>query len=101
MQTVYDRLHDAGFDILAVSVDNAALGVGEPAQAVRDFVDEYRLTFPVLLDPQSRIENVFPVSGLPMSYLIDRAGRVRGRFIGPREWDTPQIEAEIRSLLES
>jgi len=101
LQRAYERLNAEGFDVVAVSVDNAALGLGDPAKAVRDFVAEHALTFPILLDPESRIENAFTISGLPMSYLIDRSGHIRGRFIGPRDWDEPEFETEIRSLLES
>jgi peroxiredoxin len=101
LQRTYDRLNAEGFDVIAVSVDNAALGLGDPAQAVRDFVAEHAITFPILLDPESRIENALAIAGLPMSWLIDRSGHIRGRFIGPRDWDDPEFEAEIRSLLES
>jgi peroxiredoxin len=99
------RLHDAlaadGFTVLAVSVDNVNFAMGDPAQAVRAFVRDHAITFPVLLDPASRIENAFPYHGLPMTYLIGRDGRIRGKYLGPREWDEPEFEAEIRSLLDA
>ena len=45
MQRLYDRLHDRGLEVLAISID--ALG----AQVVKPFMQQYRLTFPALLDP--------------------------------------------------
>jgi peroxiredoxin len=101
LQRAYDRFNADGFDVIGVSVDNTALGIGDPAKAVRDFVAEHAITFPILLDPESSIENALTISGLPMSYLIDRSGHIRGRFIGPRDWDDTEFETEIRSLLES
>jgi hypothetical protein len=38
--------------------------------------------------------------GLPMTFLIDRDGRVVQRIIGEREWDDPEMKAELRKLLE-
>ena len=96
----YQAALEDGFDVVAVSVDSAPIA-GDAADLVREFANQYGLTFPILLDPESHIENVFAVAGLPMSWLIDRTGRIRGRFIGPREWDDPEVETEIRSLLES
>jgi peroxiredoxin len=101
IETVYRKFNTQGFDVLAISIDNAALGAGDPSAAVRDFAGQFDLTFPILLDPQNHVEDVFTVSGLPMSYLIDRDGRIHSKYIGPREWDTPEFESEIRSLLES
>jgi peroxiredoxin len=101
LQTLHDRLGAEGLTVLAVSVDNASLAFGDPASLVHNFASEFRITFPILLDPDNRIESVFPVGGLPMTYLIGRDGRIRGKFLGPREWAEPEIESEIRSLLES
>jgi len=101
LQRLHDQLAADGFTVLAVSVDNVNFALGDPAEAVRAFVHDNAITFPVLLDPTNRIENAYPVHGLPMSYLIDRDGRIRGRYLGPREWDEPEFEAEIRSLLDT
>jgi peroxiredoxin len=101
IQRLYDSLSPHGFTVLAVSVDNAALSFGDPAEAVRGFITEYNLTFPILLDPDNRIQGVYQVTAMPTTYVIDRDGIIRERFLGPREWDQPEFEAEIRALLNA
>lgn len=101
LQRLHEQLGPDGLSIVAVSVDNAALVMGDPAAAVRSFVREYGITFPVLLDPETRIESAYPVAGLPVTYIIDRDGRIRERVLGPRAWDEPRYTTEFRQLLES
>jgi peroxiredoxin len=99
-----ERLHidlgPEGLAVLAVSVDNAAFGIRDPAHSVQSFAEEYGLTMTILLDPESRIEGVFQLVGLPMTFLIDREGRVVERIIGAREWDAPDMKAKLRKMLE-
>ena len=41
------------------------------------------------------------MTGLPMSLLIDRDGRVVGRMDGPADWDSPEAKALIEHYLKS
>lgn len=100
LQRLYDDLSDEGLEILAVSVDNLALSMGDPVEAVRGFVREFNLTFPILLDPENRIESVYQIPGYPTTYVIDRDGVIRRKFLGERNWDQPEFAAEIRRLLQ-
>jgi len=67
------RLAEAyGDRLLILGVD-----YGEEPGAVRDFVDRYGITYPILLDPT--LENFFrwsPVFGLPRHYFVDSSGTV-------------------------
>ena len=51
---------------------------------LRDFVDHYELTFPILLaGPRPRqTELVGPVEGLPTTYLVAPTGRIVARQVG-------------------
>jgi peroxiredoxin len=70
MQTVYDKLRDKGFVVLAVNEleDNAK---------VREHIKQYGHTFPVLMDHDNTVANQFGVFGLPVSVFIDQEGRVQ------------------------
>jgi peroxiredoxin len=97
-----ERLHQAhdeeGLSVVAVSVDASTPGLG--AMDVQRFVEDLGVTFTILLDPGGEIENRFRVTGLPMTYIIDREGRIRQKIVGAREWDEPDITAQIRDLLD-
>ena len=70
MQTVYDKLRDKGFVVLAVNEL-------EDDAKVREHIKQYRHTFPVLMDRDNRVANQFGVFGLPVSVFIDQEGRVQ------------------------
>ncbi len=65
------------FVILAVDVKDDS-GV----DAVRNFLGELSLTFPILLDSDGRAETAYNVLGLPTSFFIDRRGVIRASRVG-------------------
>jgi len=101
LQRLHQRLHPEGLSVVAVSVDNAALMLGDADGDVRGFVEEYGITFTILLDPESRVESTFRVTGLPMTFVIDREGVLREKVLGAREWDDTGSVASLRTLLEN
>jgi peroxiredoxin len=94
LQRLYGRLHEEGFEILAVSIDAPGQG-----KAVEEFRREFGLSFPILLDPAKDAHAAFGVTGVPETYLIDASGRLAERFIGPRNWDDPRYARVVRRLL--
>lgn len=93
MQRLYDRLHEQGLEILAISID--PLG----AQVVAPFMQRYRLTFPALLDPQEHVNRLYRTGGVPESFVIDKQGRLVEKVVGPRDWSHPQVTAMFERLL--
>ena len=53
-----------------------AIDAGDSAEMVEEFVNRYKLTFPVWIDPSSSALNSFRNNYLPSSYLIDKQGQV-------------------------
>jgi peroxiredoxin len=92
MESLYRALDGDGFELLAVSVD---AGDAE----VEAFRDRLGLSFPILRDPDKRVAMRYQSLRFPESFLIGPEGVVEARFIGPREWDAPEYEARIRTLL--
>ena len=56
-------------------------------------------TFTILFDQYSLVSHVYGVKGLPTTYLIDKKGQIRFRAIGGREFDHPDVEAQIERLM--
>lgn len=96
IQASYERFKEHGFTVLAVSLDT---GPGY-REKVKRFVDEYNLTFPILLDPDGRIQRVLRTVGVPETFVLDRDGRIVKRLIGATDWDSPANQALIKELLE-
>ncbi|MGH7215884.1 MAG: peroxiredoxin family protein [Nitrospiraceae bacterium] len=70
MQTMYDKLRDKGFVVLAVNEL-------EDDAKVREHIKQYGHTFPVLMDRDNKVANQFGVFGLPVSVFVDQEGRVQ------------------------
>lgn len=99
LQRLFDRYRQQGLRVVAVNVDNT-MSAPDPVQLVRAFVSQKKLTFDVVLDPENRVESVFQIPGLPMTFVLDERGRIRHKLLGGRNWDVEVLQAEIRALLE-
>jgi peroxiredoxin len=94
MEKLYKEFKGQNFEILAVSID----AVGD--EAVAPFMKKYKLTFPVLLDPEGSIKTLYGVTGIPETFIIDGAGMVMGKIIGPRDWAAPEVFRFFRKLIQ-
>jgi peroxiredoxin len=76
LQAFYNKHKENGFVIIAVND-------GDPTADVLQFVKDYRLTFPVWLDPTYiATEKAFHTLNLPTSFVIDRDGTIRLTWVG-------------------
>ena len=92
MEKLYKRLKDEGLEIVAVNLQ-------EDRSSVEQFVDEYGLSFPVLLDTTGRIGATYGARSIPTTYIVDREGFVIAGTIGTREWDTEEYIRFFEKLL--
>ena len=93
MQRLHEMMKDEGVQVIAVSIDRA-----DP-EKVREYIDHYKVTFPVLLDPDQETRRRYFIMGLPTSYLIDAEGNLRGFVSGSRDWDSETSQKVMRILL--
>jgi peroxiredoxin len=56
-------------------------------QNVKDFSEEYNLTFPILLDTDMEVSTLYAVRPLPTSYMIDSNGRINNIAFGALNYD--------------
>lgn len=89
---VQARLRDSGLTVLAVNV-------AQDADTVARFVRGLGIDYPILLDADGAIARSYGVQALPVTYLLDRDGRVRGKIVG--EATAAVFEARVRELLHA
>lgn len=77
IQKVYEEFSGQGFVVLAVNLTKK-----DNLTAVASFVEEYGLTFPVLLDVDGQVEKAYQLRGLPSSFFIDGDGIIQSVVIG-------------------
>jgi peroxiredoxin len=73
MESQYHEFKDKGVTILAIDV-------GEPPLTVERFVKRYGLSFPILLDEREEVLNLYGVGPIPVTFLIDKDGKVVDRI---------------------
>jgi len=71
----------------------------ENAEAIRRYAKEVGLSFPLILDPDGKINALYGVIGLPATFLIGRDGRAVAFGIGSRKWESAPARALIEALL--
>jgi peroxiredoxin len=76
LEALYQRYSPRGLVILAIS--------DEDAGKVQPFVAEQKLTYPVLLDPGRKVNDLFQVQGIPKSFVYDRNGKLAAEAIDMR-----------------
>ena len=90
----YGEFKDKGFEVLLVDFRE------DPA-TVKRTVRERGYVAPTLLDQTGDVAGrVYGVWGPPTFFFVDRQGRLVGRGIGSRGWDSPAAKTFIRALLE-
>jgi cytochrome c biogenesis protein CcmG/thiol:disulfide interchange protein DsbE len=90
IEKVYQEYKEEGFTVLAVNMTYQ-----DDPSAVMPFVNEQRLTFPILLDETGEMANAYQLRSLPSSYFIRRDGIINEVVIGG-----PMSEALLRTRVE-
>jgi len=91
IQRVYEKYKDAGLVVLAVnstSQDNTA--------SVDAFITELGLTFPVVMDYDGKVANLYRLSALPTTFFIGRDGVIRKVTPGG-----PMSEASLQATIQA
>lgn len=73
----YEKHKAEGFVLLGINVTTQ-----DDQGAVRPYIKEFGMTFPVLLDADGSAQRAFRLRGLPTSYFIDRQGIIRSTYVG-------------------
>ena len=76
MDALYGRFGSQGLVVLGISDEEAA--------KVEPFIRERKISFPVLLDPGRKVNEMFVVQGIPKTFVYDREGKLVAQSIDMR-----------------
>ena len=76
LETLYGRFSSKGLVVLGISDEEGA--------KVEPFIRERKISFPVLLDPGRKVNEMFVVEGIPKSFVYDREGKLVAQSIDMR-----------------
>ena len=89
IQAFYDEWSSEKIAVLTIDV-------GDSVAVAQDFVSSQGFTYPVLLDPQSRVAQAYGIPGVPVTFFINTEGIAKAYKIGP--FQSPE---EIESALDT
>ena len=91
-EKAYERYKDSGMVILGVNLTDQ-----DSVSNVESFVQEFKLTYPILLDRDGSVSNtLYQIRGLPTTFFVNREGIIRTVVVGG-----PMSETFIRSKIEA
>ncbi len=94
LESLWREYGGHGLVVIGVSVDR-----GAPRAVLEPYIRHHGLTFPILLDPDSRTAGAWRVTGIPATFLVRPGGEVAGMAAGAREWNSSEMRALIETLL--
>jgi thiol-disulfide isomerase/thioredoxin len=77
--------------IVAVSTDHDAV-------AYERFLKQHSVSLLTVRDGDERSNGMYGTSRFPETYVIDKDGMIRRKFIGPQEWTSPEIVNYLKKL---
>jgi peroxiredoxin len=92
LENIYKKYNKLGFTLIGVNVE-------PDSKAADDWLKQTPVTFPVLYDKSSKVSQMFNVSGMPTTVIIDRKGNVRYRHISYKPGDESEYLNTIRTMI--
>ncbi len=95
MEKLNQHFADNDFEIVAVDM-------GSSRKHIDAFLEDMdpALSFTIVLDESGATASDWGVRGIPVSYVVDRQGRLVYRAVGERDWLSPSIVSTLQSLLD-
>ena len=91
LMSMQDRLRGKGVVVLGVSID-------VDGDAYHRFLKQRSVNFLTVRDPEQKVAAMYGTSGWPETYIIDRQGVMRRKFIGPVDWDSSEVMQFLSKL---
>ncbi|HSE89275.1 MAG TPA: TlpA disulfide reductase family protein [Candidatus Binatia bacterium] len=95
MQVLNKKLANEGLTILGVNLR-------EKPKEVETFSREHQLSFPMLLDEDGQVYDLYKVWSLPTTFIVDENGRLLllSTVVGIRDWGSEETVNILRALLQ-
>jgi len=85
------RVKDKGVTVVGVSID-------VDGGAYHNFIKQHGVDFLTVRDPDQKSSSLYGTTGWPETFIIDRQGVLRRKFVGPVNWNDPEIVQYLTSL---
>jgi thiol-disulfide isomerase/thioredoxin len=96
-----DKYASQGFEIIGINVGNGS-GQPEPLELIQPFVEKMGLNYAVTKSSQTAMMEFYKITkqdAVPQTFLVDRAGHMRGRFIGANRKELESMKEHVAKVL--
>ncbi len=92
-KNIYDKIKNDNFAVLCISRS-------EKEEVVKKFIEQFKYTFPVYLDPDAKTYNLFASKYIPRNFVIGKDGKVKWTSTGFKDSEFNEmiklIEKELK-----
>lgn len=92
LDAIHKKYEALGFTVLGVNVDLKS-------EKAINYLKDTPVDFPVLYDPKSKVSELYSVSAMPSTAIIDRDGKVRYIHPGYKTGDEKKYKSKIKELM--
>jgi len=92
LEDIYKKYNKLGFTLIGVNVE-------PDSKAADDWLKATPVTFPIGYDKDSKVSQMFQVSGMPTTVIIDRKGNLRYRHVSYKPGDEGEYLNTIRAMI--
>jgi len=89
---LHKNYRERGFELLGMNVDKG------DKEAVRRFVQSMDIPYPVVTTPEDVVRS-YGVTGIPVTVLLDKQGKIRERFVGFNSRIAQQLTTQVADLI--
>jgi len=82
------------FQMMAISIDEGG------KEAVESYFKQSKLTLPAYLDTENEVARSYGTTGVPETFIVDKAGIIQKKVVGGMDWGSPEVIAYLDELLK-
>lgn len=93
LEKLHNKYSGLGFTVMGVNVE-------ENNTEAKGIVKKDKLTFPVLFDTQNKVSQLYKVSAMPSTVIVDRDGNMRYLHQGYKPGDEKTYNTWVKKLIK-
>lgn len=82
------------FQMMAISIDEGG------REAVESYFKKSGMALPAYLDNDGAVARSYGTTGVPETFIVDRAGIIQKKIVGGMDWSSPDVAAYLDGLLK-
>ena len=93
LEKIHQRYESLGFTLLGINIENTH-------DDVKKFLSDVKVSFPVLYDTTNKVSELYSISAMPTTILIDRDGNMRFLHKGYKPGYEESYRQQVKTLLK-